>query len=210
MRLLTFIFSGLLFSACGKELPSTTEQMKQYVSEPENGLVRSRTVEGIVTTVSLIPGNMNALREAGNKSDSCSTLLADLQAQYAGQLYFVVNLATDGERRTGDVMYTGVYNVESFKQQAYDLNFTWDEMVQLQCGPNTYRPVLSSFENTYGLTKDRNVIIVFAPQNTNDTDFFSSEFIDLEINNDLFGTGVQHFKFRRSDLERIQNTTVRA
>lgn len=202
------ILLSLLFGACSKELPRNVLGLQEYVAEPENGLVRSRTVEGIITTVKLIPPELNALREAGNITDSCSTKLTELKTQYASQLYFVVNLASDGEKHTGDVMYTGVYDVEAFKQQAYDLNFAWDEMVKLRCGSTTYKPALSALENTYGLTKDRNVVIVFTPEGNEDLDFFSSQFIELEITNDLFGTGVQHFKFRRSDLERIQRPTA--
>jgi hypothetical protein len=209
MRNLTLLLLTLFLGACSKELPSNLLGLQEYVAEPDHGLVRSRTVEGIRTTVSLIPPELNALRELGPVTDSSHAELDALKAQYAGQYYFVVNLATDGVARTGDIMHTGVHNVDGFKQQAFDLNFAWDEMVRLRCGPATYKPVLSTLENTYGLTKDRNVVIVFTPPNKQDRDFFSSQFIELEITNDLFGTGVQLFKFRRSDLEKVQHAIAR-
>lgn len=207
MRCVLFIYALVLLTSCSNEVPTGISQLQEYVAEPGNGLIRSRTVEGIRTTVSLYPPELNALREA--KSSAIGHELVELIEQHAGQFYFVVNLATDGVARTGDVMYTGVRDVEAFKQQAYDLNFAWEDMVSLRCGDATYRPVLSTLENTYGLTKDRNVVLVFTPPGKDDPDFFSSPFIELEITNDLFGTGVQHFKFRRSDLQKVQQAIAR-
>ncbi|MBS1581097.1 MAG: hypothetical protein JST66_02750 [Bacteroidetes bacterium] len=130
-----------------------------------------------------------------------------LQA-HGQQLCFVLNLAPDTTHFKGDVMYAGVRNVEEFKEQAYALNFLWEEHVELHCGESIYRPVLSTLENTYGLSKDRNVVLVFAPPTLTDSSFFGSETLDLVVDDDQLGTGTQHFKFQRADLRNVPRPMI--
>lgn len=83
---------------------------------------------------------------------------------------------------------------------AWSLNFSWDEQASLRCGKNEYKPVLSTLENTYGLTKDRNVILVFAPTERGDTEFWTAPELDLVLYTPHLGNGIQHFKFDRTSI----------
>jgi hypothetical protein len=182
--------------------------LEGYTRKAENGLTRARTVNGIRTTVSLIPPAIGALRELKGATDSCGPGLAQLIALHDDQLSFVLNLAADGEHAQGDVMYAGVNDAESYKRQAFNLNFSWDQYVELRCGDQRYVPVLSTLENTYGLTQDRNVILVFAPPLASDSAFYASETLDLVVHDEWFGTGSQHFKFQRADLQKVPAPTI--
>lgn len=167
----------------------------------EETSLRSRVVNGIKTTVRVISPSTEALRAFKNEqNDSCGLSLEVLEDQYRRQLSFLINIAPDGERVEGDIMYRGVADEAAFKRQAYELNFLWEEAVELRCGNARYRPVLSTLENTYSLTHDRNVLVVFVPEHESDTIFYGSSDLDLIIDDQWFGTGVQHFKFKRSDV----------
>jgi hypothetical protein len=182
--------------------------LEGYARNAENGLTRSRAVNGIRTTVSLVPPVVGALREWKRSTDTCGPALDQLIDQHNDQLSFVLNLAADGEHAQGDVMYAGVTDLESYKQQAFNLNFSWDQYVELRCGDQRYAPVLSTLENTYGLTHDRNVVLVFAPPTTGDSAFYASETLDLVVHDAWFGTGSQHFKFQRADLQKVPAPTL--
>ncbi len=201
MRNVSTLFLLALLAACSNGEPMGHAQLQDHVSATENGLTRMRKANGIRTTVSLTPPVVGALREAGDSASS--ERMKELVAAYSRQLYFVVNLSTDEDVPTSDVMLAGAQDMSSYKQQAYALNFGWSEMAVLRCGGTTYSPKLSTLENTYGLSKDRNVVLVFTPDGPDDREFFSSPIIELEITNDLFGTGIQSFKFQRDDLDRV-------
>jgi len=178
--------------------------MLAYANDPGNGLIRSRDVQGIRTTVRLIPPQLEALRER----TASITDLDQAMIQQGKQLCFLVNLGPDGHHFKGDVMYSGVRNKEDFMQQAYDLNFNWEAMVTLRCGNRSYAPVLSSLENTYSLTKDRNVMLVFVPETSGDSAFYGSDQLELVIADEHLGTGIQHFTFDRAALRKVPQPTV--
>lgn len=182
--------------------------LEQYAQEPDNGLVADHTTNGIHTTVRLVPGAIGALREDRTANDSCHDRLAELLDFHAHQLCFILNLAPDTAHFKGDIMYAGVRTKEQFTEQAFALNFSWADMAELHCDKEIYRPVLSTLENTYSLTKDRNVILVFSPKSNTDSAFFRSKDIELVVQDDWLGTGLQHFKFRRADLQKVPAPTV--
>ncbi|MDQ3102135.1 MAG: hypothetical protein M3R08_12160, partial [Bacteroidota bacterium] len=109
---------------------------------------------------------MRAFKNQSN--DSCGSSLEELQTRYRQQLSFLINVAPDGNYVQGDIMYRGVDDVASFKKQAYELNFLWEQTLELRCGSARYKPVLSTLENTYSLSQDRNILVVFVPEDKND------------------------------------------
>ncbi|MBK9288487.1 MAG: hypothetical protein IPN38_12575 [Flavobacteriales bacterium] len=195
----------LLFCRCSDSAkPLRLNEMLAYANAPENGLVRSRDVQGIRTTVRLIPPQLEALRDRVTNATDLDSAVKEQDRQ----LCFLVNLGPDGKHFNGDVMYSGAQSKEEFLQQAYDLNFNWEAMVSLRCGGRTYAPVLSSLENTYSLTKDRNVMLVFVPETSGDPAFYGSEQLELVIADEHLGTGIQHFTFDRAALRKVPQPTV--
>jgi hypothetical protein len=203
MRFVAFITIATHLVSCTRTVPTGRHQLSEYVAAEESGLSRSRSANGVRTSVTLHPPELSALRELSEGTDLDPVQLKPLIQSYRQQLYFVVNLAVDQAEPSTDIMYAGVRDINAFRRQAYDLNFGWSEMALLRCGSRTYRPQLSTLENTYGLTKDRNIILVFTPTEPEDRDFYSSDTIELELTNDVFGTGTQSFKFHRADLDRV-------
>jgi len=204
MRDLITISLLVILTGCTPAPPTGAASSNGLWSGSENALTRIRVANGIRTSVTLVPPEQVAELEGDTWAPDTSAEQT-ATAAYAKQLYFVVNLATNDTSRKTDVMFNGVRDVTSFKEQAYDLNFGWDQRVKLRCGSHTYTPRLSTLENTYSLTKDRNIIIVFTPDGSDDADFFSSETIELEITNEIFRTGTQRFKFIRADLEKTRS-----
>ncbi|HEY0978828.1 MAG TPA: hypothetical protein VGE21_15250 [Flavobacteriales bacterium] len=182
--------------------------LERYSNDPENGLVRKRTVNGITTSIRILPSELCALREFRMNGDSCANGLETLLAQHRGQVSMTLTFSPDGVRSKGDIMYSGVADRTAFINRALAMNFDWQERVELRCGDVSYHPVLSTLENTYGLTEGRNIVLVFAPASLSDTALFASPELDLVLHDDHFGTGTQHFKFDRSDIEKVPQPKV--
>jgi len=204
--LMNILMIALVIGCTTKGMPGSERSLQDGSSTGGNGLIRARTANGIRTTVRLQPPEAQQGAQA-NESNADSLANGARRTSPGDQLTFVINLATDGEHRKGDVMHAGVRDVADLIEQAYLLNFSWEEEVVLRCGDNSYRPVLSTLENTYGLTPDRNVVLVFAPDRENDTAFHSSPNLDLILNCGQLGTGIQHFKFNRTSLLNAIETT---
>ncbi|MBL8001163.1 MAG: hypothetical protein JNL05_04295 [Flavobacteriales bacterium] len=178
----------LLGSGCA-HAPLSADELATYAADPEHGLLRKRTVSGITTTVRLVPPALAAQRMHLGQGE-------DMRKQ----LTVVVNIAPDMESYKGDVMRAGATDRVELFQQAFDLNFNWEEMIELRCGSRSYAPVLSTLENTYGLSRDRNVVLVFVPEHADDRAFYDSPEIELVLTDHVLGTGIQHFRFERKAL----------
>jgi hypothetical protein len=190
--------------ACNSGSTIDPSLLHSHLLDEENGLSRTRIANNIKTTVTLRPPLMDVMLATQRDSSLSQNEIDSLLSSLSDQLTFIVNLRHD-EPSQNDIMYNGVSNINEYKEQAYALNFGWDEMALLRCGSGQYKPILSTLENTYGLTYDRNVILVFKPSNKGDKNFYESEYIHLEITNNTLRTGTQHFKFRRADLVRVSD-----
>jgi hypothetical protein len=181
----------------------STGDMETFVKDPDNGLLRSREVNGIKTTVSILPQDLMERRDMERGAGKAASASVPRATQFKDQLTFIVNLAT-AQAAHGDVMYAGILDMGSYLERAHALNFEMEQHVTLRCGTAAFKPVLSTLENTYGLEPDRNIVMVFVPEQCDDQAFYGSETLDLVINDRWFGTGTQHFVFQRADLERFR------
>jgi hypothetical protein len=204
--LMIMALAGLAFlSACQRPAKVDAAFLSTYGRDPDHGLFGSRTTNGVVTTVRIVPAALCALQEFN--SDSCGPGLLQLLKEQREQLRVIVELAPDTTHFRGDIMTYGSHDLRSYLDNAFQLNFGWEDMAELHCGTRVYKPVLSTLENTYGLTKTRNVMLVFAPAEKGDTEFGTSPDLDIVLDNTVFGTGIQHFRFSRTDLSNVPQPT---
>ena len=75
-----------------------------------------------------------------------------------------------------------------------------DEFIRLKIGEAIYEPVLINLEEVYGLKDSRNITIVFVPEDASDEAFYNAEEFEFTYDDEIFGTGINHFRFKRSDL----------
>lgn len=200
------LLGALMLLACGRQHKVDTAFLTTYAHDPAHGLVCTRSTNGITTTVRIVPAELCALQDLAQ--DSCAGKLPELLAQQRQQLRVIVELAPDTAHFQGDVMTYGSHDLESYLDNAFRLNFGWEEMAELRCGDRVYTPVLSTLENTYGLSKTRNVMLVFAPTAKGDDALSTAKDLDIVLNNTVFSTGIQHFRFSRTDLSNVPQPTT--
>lgn len=170
------------------------EQYAQWLAKPSNGLVQQRQVSVFDFSLQYWPPDYAAWRESGGDSTA--------GASNRENLYFVFSISPTEGKASGDALYSGVGSYEAYNARIRELSFLLPEywLLRLPDG-REIRPVLATLEHTYGLSERRIAHIVFSPPDTA-THFHHAEWWDVEFRDDIFGTGVQHFVFRRGDWER--------
>lgn len=186
-----------LFS-CGKEI----ESMKSFygwINDPDNGLVKTRTIEGIRLTVKYLPAEFLALRDAMEETDYSSHVYDSLLGIYRTSHTFLLSIASEKDEHNVDPMYKGLESLPEYKERALTMNFNMDSYVSIRTPSEEYRPVLTSMENTYSLKAQRNIYIVFT-DDSEENNLMKEQELDFIFNDEIFQTGINHFVFRQKDL----------
>jgi hypothetical protein len=169
-----------------------------WINDPDNGMVKTKTVEGIKLTVKYLPPEFLALKEA--KEDRAGRQTYDsLLTQYKGSHTFLLSIASSENEVDNDPMYQGLDDYSDYKRRALTMNFDMNEYVSIKTSTREYRPVLTSMENTYSLKGQRNIYMVFT-DNATETELMKEHELDFVFNDEIFQTGVNHFIFNQNDL----------
>lgn len=203
MRYIFFICLPLIFSSCSffnseKELGD----YMQWIHNEDNGLVKSKHINGLIFTVKYLPAEYMAYQEL--KDSNAHTISKDsLIKQYRNTLFFLLTVNSDDEMKENagkDVMYLGVKNPKEYQERVMLMNFNMKEFISIQLNDSsTYSPVLTNMENTYGLSNGRSILCVFAPYKSIQ-EFNNSNTIDLIWDDEIFQSGRNHFVFDSKDF----------
>lgn len=193
-----YLFAFLLSAGCGSKAIRGVEDYFSYMNKEENGLVMKKQVNGFEIKLTYLSAEYLAYRELSAEY----TLNADsLKKFYSKSLTFMMTITPLEEKRKGeDALLYGIRNYAEYKERLYNLNFEIENNISLETGNLHFKPVLTSFENSYGLTSGRSLLFVFAPDENNQEEFYNSENIDFIYDDALFDTGINHFSFNRKDL----------
>ena len=185
--------------ACGKKV-STVKEFNELISDPENGFKISKSVNKVLVSVIYTPPEYVALKEMesnGFKEQSKYDSLLKLSKLSAS---FIMILGPDESKdNKDDIMYKDLKNFKEYVERAMTLNFDLENKVKLTVETADYAPVLSSLENTYGLSKDRKINFVFTPMNKKDELEKAKDF-DFVYSDETFDVGILHFEFNKEKV----------
>jgi len=187
-------------SSCGKEI-STLSEFNSFVSDSENGLKVSKSVNGVLISVIYTPPEYISLKEMelhGFKGkEKYDSLLNNNKASASFLMIFGPD---ESKGNKDDIMYTGLKNFKEYVERAMTLNFDLEQQITLSTEENDYLPVLSSLENTYGLSKDRKINIVFTSlkEQKNLKEAMKYDFI---YSDETYDVGILHFEFDKEKIE---------
>jgi hypothetical protein len=124
-----------------------------------------------------------------------------LMAAHKRTRVFLMEVAP-GEKIKGDILYKDLTSVEGFKARTMKMNFDMASYVEIEANKEHYKPVLATLENTYSATESRNIYMVFT-DDTPDKKLLNGDELDLTFNDEIFDTGVNHFQYKKKDLDNI-------
>ena len=100
-------------------------------------------------------------------------------------------------------MLGGLTTPGEFEERVHQMNFEMERYIKIIINEKEFRPVLSTMENVYGMTSNRNIVFVFVPGANEEHFFGNMEKLDLVFEDELFGLGVNHFLFHKENMQRI-------
>lgn len=202
---ITWFSFFIAFSGCQENMQTIdkADDFYRWLNNPANGLLKTRYIAGIRLTVKHLPAQYLAYRELKDEEAVTASYKDSVLALYKNNLTFLLTIAPD-ERKLPDVdiMSLGIRDYNEFKARAARMNFGMKEYVSLKIAARKYQPVLSTLENVYGLSKHRNIYIVFNP-GEDPEGFKNAEKLDFVFNDEIFNTGISHFIFHKTNIDGI-------
>ena len=196
---MVLIMFGLTGTGCGEERLQTTTDLLEFLDDPENGLVKERHTKEIRWGLKYLPSEyltLNYLRSLDQYDQKIKDSVVD---SYANTICFLLTVAPE-QTGSEDVIYKGIRSSEEFQSRAISLNFAVKDLVTLNYGGLQAPAVVSTMENTYGLSNKRDIMIIFAKDHHA---WQKADTFDCVFDDRIFNTGIHHFMFTSRDVKRL-------
>lgn len=190
------------YDAEQRDIALEPEAYRAWCARAENGLARSRSVNGLTLTMRYQPPEYLAWQQLRRRSDRSARMRDSLIKRFSAAKRFLLTIAPDERHGGGDVTMRGVQSYGEFAERVERLNFELRDYITLKTEAGLLTPALAVLEHTQGLRPSRTVNLAFVPDDEYN-DFYDSEIYDVTFNDRIFHTGINHFVFRRSDLDAV-------
>lgn len=194
---LLLLCSATLVS-CGDS--RTVGEYEAWLNDPEQGVRKSRSIDGLDITLKYIPPELLAYNELRNGEPDAGISMDSLRRQYAGTLNFLMTIEpSEGVKDGSDVMTRGISSQQELTGRILTMNFDFGELISMQTPSGTVKPLLAHFEGSYGLRKERQVVLAFASE-IEGKPVLGTDTLDISFVDKVFDTGIHHFVFETSRL----------
>ena len=181
---------------------ANAEEYFSLINDPDGGLVRERNVRGIDFTLRYLPTDDLVYRRVKKHPLFSDALVDSLQHVYSKSVGFQLAFGADGVGTQGDVTYLGVNNYEEYAARVREINFGLEEMLELHAGDKVFRPKLAVAENTYSLSNERKVMIMFS-----DVELLKSmqneDEVVMVFDDRIFGGGIMKYRFNTNAINNV-------
>lgn len=192
------------FSGCIKKKVNTVGEYSKWINEPENGLIITKRIKGLEISVKYLPSEYLTFKEITESGDNSEKNAQRIKKEYESAITFLMTIGPDeSKNNNNDIMFEDIKNYKEYSERLLSLNFEMDKNVTLKAAHVELKPVLSALENTYGLSKSRNVMFVFSPNDKEIENIKKADAIDFVYTDELFSLGIMHFNFQRNNIENL-------
>lgn len=198
-----FVLCTVLLS-CSKQQVNSVAEYSKWINNPDNGLIVTRKINGLKISVKYLPSDYLVYKEMQDDNGAIKNQLESLKNEYENSITFLMTISPDEDKgNKNDIMFDGITNYKEYSERLLSLNFEIDKNITLKTGNIELKPVLSALENTYGLSKGRNIVFAFAPTKIEKQEIENSAEFDFMYSDDLFQMGLMHFNFTKKDLKNL-------
>jgi hypothetical protein len=198
-RLLVLVVFGITtLASCGKRSAGVQDYLG-YVSDPKNGLVQEKEIDGLVFELKYQPPQYMALNELKQVEIQDDVWDSTLQ-EYAGLEYCKLTVRCKDCEHVYSLLQQEEIDIEGVEAH---LNFDGQRDFLLIQAQDTSKCNLYSFSKTYGLGKQLEIALAFEPgKGKSDGDR------TVAFDASVFNRGVVKFRFKKDDLENIPTLTL--
>lgn len=198
-----FVLSIVLFS-CSKRQVNSVAEYSGWINNPDNGLIVTRKINGLKISVKYLPVEYLEYKEMEGDNGMIKNQLGSLKKEYENSMTFLMTIGPDENKgNKNDIMFDKIANYKEYSERLLSLNFEIDKNITLKSGDVELKPVLSALENTYGLSKSRNIVFAFAITKNEKQEIEKSKDVDFMYSDELFQLGLMHFNFSKNNLENL-------
>jgi hypothetical protein len=183
---------------------NSVAEYSNFINNPDNGLIVTRKINGLKISVKYLPAEYLEYKEMQGDKEVIKNQLDSLKKEYENSITFLMSIGPDEDKgNKNDIMFDKIANYKEYAERLLSLNFEIDKNITLKTGNLELKPVLSALENTYGLSKSRNIVFAFAVTKADKEEIEKSNELDFSYSDDLFQLGLMHFNFSKNKLENL-------
>lgn len=159
------LLGGLLLGLYGCQPSALPSDYVRYVSNPDNGLKRSKRVGQLQVDLQYKPIPYLIANEL-RRNDIQRSQFQERQQELSGSQYYNLQLSVPGDPQRNIISY-GLRSEAELQERLYYLSFGMQHDIRLIDGADTLRPMLYHFERSYDLAPHRTFVLAFeqAPEN---------------------------------------------
>ncbi len=101
-----------------------------------------------------------------------------------------------------DVIQSASTGYTDFTNKFMTLSFGIQSYVRIKTSGQHYFPVLASMEQTNSVSTGKTFYLVFADDEPGH-DLMAESVLDIVFDDEIFNTGISHFRFTKNDLDQI-------
>ena len=196
---LFIVLASTLLSACTTTFDSE-QQLLKWLANEDNGHVIRKSYEDVQFTLKILPRRYVVYNQL--KYDSCSAQsVQKAMEEEANNLTMLLQIGVKKGLRDNP-MFEGIKGFKAYNNRIHQLNFQFDDFMQLEIGDHQLRPKLWTFEDLYNVGEQRTVYLIFSDKSLAEM-LESSANITLKFDDQIFGTGMSEFRFDTKRLNDI-------
>lgn len=179
--IMLFIF--LLFGCKPEYLDK--EGLIAYISDADNGLIKTQTIGGTEVSISYKPADLLILQENGWKPEISSEKYMALRDKYEHHYYFTLTLSKNNK----EIVNVADVGLGNFSSLVETLSFRMGEFTNVTTPKDTIAVADYVFSHTYGMSNANTLLYVFPKDRISDDGW-------VQFNLKEFGLGLGNLSFR--------------
>ncbi len=186
MLKVTLLFIGIvLTTSCSKNIFDTSEELLEYIKQPENGYLYAKTVNGVDFSLLYKPTDLLVNQEL--TGESSASKVDSLRSKYGEYLYFTLSMSKNNQELLSNV----AGNKQKFGAMVNELAFGMEQKVHLYTPQkDTIAMADYIYPRMYGMSGSTSMLFVY-PRDEKVTE---EEHINITIEDLGFYTGEVKFK----------------
>ena len=185
-----FLLFTICCLGCGKARVNTIEEYKNWVNNPENGLIKDRVVKDLTFKVYYRPIDYQLVKEIDFSKEYSIEELTKLRNGVGGSEYFMMTISSEiANLKEGDIASKSATSAE-YLEKMEELSFGMENRLRLIVDGDTLAPLLFHHERGYELAQSQNYLIAFSTKE----DKMQKE-MTFVYDDKIFGVNKLNFKF---------------
>jgi hypothetical protein len=187
---------------CKKEF-NNMSQFLQWVNDPDNELLIEKSINGFKLRMKYLPPEYLVIQEMSNETNYSQTELDSIYGYYSKSRTFILSISHPADKGADpDILFSSSRNYSEYAGKYMALSFGLQSYIKIVSQNKTYQPVLTAMEQTTSITGGRTFYLVFADVEQTD-ELLNEEILDIVFDDEIFNTGISHFRFTKEDMDNI-------